>query len=81
MEPNHSAAATETPQEVVAKIDQKALRLSALLREIDNHPIELDATLREQLDDILEMLACRIAATRALLHRPDLELTEAGSAA
>jgi hypothetical protein len=81
MEPNHSAAAIESPQEVVAKIDQKALRLSALLREIDNHPIELDVRLREQLDDILELLACRITATRALLNRPSLELEGAGSAA
>jgi hypothetical protein len=55
--------------------------LSALLREIDNHPIELDPVLRERLDDVLEMLACRIAATRALLQRPGLELEGAGSAA
>ena len=34
MEPSQWAAATESPQEVVAKIEQKALRLSALLREI-----------------------------------------------
>jgi hypothetical protein len=81
MEPNHSGATTLNPQEVVAHIDQKALRLSALLREIDNDPIELDATLRDQLNDILEMLACRIAATRALLLRPYLELEGAGSAA
>ena len=65
MEPNHLTA-TAGPQEVVAKIDQKALRLSALLREIDNHPIELETVLRDQLDDVLEMLACRIAATRTL---------------
>jgi len=45
MEPNHLTA-TAGPQEVVAKIDQKALRLSALLREIDNHPIELETALR-----------------------------------
>ena len=81
MEPSHFAATTTSPQEVVARIDQKALRLSALLREIDNHPIELEGGLRDQLDDVLEMLACRIAATRALLHRPSLELTGAGSAA
>lgn len=81
MEPNHSGATTTNPQEVVARIDQKALRLSALLREIDNHPIELETDLRAQLDDILEMLACRIAATRALLHSPSLELEGAGSAA
>jgi hypothetical protein len=81
MEPNHSGAAIDTPQEVVARIDQKALRLSALLRDIDNHPIEIDPQLRDQLDDILEMLAVRIAATRALLHSPGLNLEGAGSAA
>jgi hypothetical protein len=70
LEPNHSGATVAHPQETVARIDQKALRLSALLREIDNNPIELDLTLREQVDDILEMLACRIAATRALLRLP-----------
>ena len=69
MEPHHYTATVATPQEVVAKIDQKALRLSALLREIDNHPIELDATLGDQLDDVLEMLAVRVAATQALLRR------------
>ena len=81
MEPNHSGAAIDTPQEVVARIDQKALRLSALLRDIDNHPIEIDPQLRDQLDDILEMLAVRIAATRALLHSPGINLEGAGSAA
>ena len=81
MEPNHLTATAAAPQEVVAKIDQKALRLSALLREIDNHPIELETVLRDQLDDVLEMLACRIAATRTLLHRSSLELTGAGSPA
>lgn len=69
MEPSQWRATTENPQLVVAKIDQKALRLSALLREIDNHPIELDQQLGDRLDDVLEMLACRIAATRALLHQ------------
>jgi hypothetical protein len=81
MEPNHSGATIDTPQEVVARIDQKALRLSALLRDIDNHPIEIDPQLRDQLDDILEMLAVRIAATRALLHSPGINLEGAGSAA
>jgi hypothetical protein len=81
MEPHHYTATAPSPQEVVAKVDQKALRLSALLREIDNHPIELDTVLCDQLDDVLEMLACRIAATRALLRRPSLELKGAGSAA
>jgi hypothetical protein len=70
MEPNQMAATATEPQEVVAKIEQKALRLSALLREVDNHPIELAGQMRRQLDDVLEMLACRVAATRALLHQP-----------
>jgi hypothetical protein len=69
MEPNHLAATAE-PQEVVAKIEQKALRLSALLREVDNQPIELAGQVRRQLDDVLELLGCRVAATRALLHQP-----------
>jgi hypothetical protein len=81
LEPNHSGATVANPQEIVARIDQKALRLSALLREVDNNPIELEPTLREQVDDVLEMLACRIAATRALLHRPAVELQGADSAA
>jgi len=70
MEPNELAATATQPQEVVAKIEQKALRLSALLREVDNHPIELAGQMRRQLDDVLELLACRVAATRALLHQP-----------
>jgi len=69
MEPNLLAATAE-PQETVAKIEQKALRLSALLREVDNHPVELAGQVRRQLDDVLEMLACRVAATRAILHQP-----------
>jgi hypothetical protein len=69
MEPSQGAATAGTPQEAVAKIDQKALRLSALLRDIDNHPIELSPDLVDRLDEILEMLACRITATRALLHQ------------
>ncbi len=81
MEPHEHRAATADPHEVVAHIDQKAIRLSALLRDIDNHPIELDARLRSQLDDILEMLAVRIAATRALIDRHGLELKGAGSTA
>ncbi|MBV8193955.1 MAG: hypothetical protein JOY80_00350 [Candidatus Dormibacteraeota bacterium] len=81
MEPNHSGATIESPQEIVARIDQKALRLSALLRDIDNHPIPLDSELRDRLDDVLEMLAVRIAATRALLHQPGVELQGADSAA
>ena len=81
MEPNHSGATIENPQEIVARIDQKALRLSALLRDTDNHPLTLEPTLRDQLDDILEMLAVRIAATRALLHRPAVELEGDSTAA
>ncbi len=77
MEPYEMAAAAEDPQDVVARIEQKALRLSALLREIDNHPIELAAQVRAQLDDVLEMLSCRVAATRALLNRPQLTALEA----
>ncbi|MBV8992784.1 MAG: hypothetical protein JO287_03560 [Pseudonocardiales bacterium] len=73
MDQTAADAFAEHQQEVIAKIDQKAIRLSALLRDIDNHPIELDTPLREQLDDILEMLAVRIAATRALLKQPALE--------
>lgn len=69
MEPSQGAATDASPQGTVAKIDQKALRLSALLREIDNHPIELPAELVSRLDEVLEMLAWRIAATRALLHQ------------
>jgi hypothetical protein len=69
MDPSQGTATAGTPQEAVAKIDQKALRLSALLREIDNHPIELSPDLVDRLDEILEMLAWRIAATRALLHQ------------
>jgi hypothetical protein len=76
MEPYERAATAEEPQDVVAKIEQKALRLSALLREIDNHPIELAWQVRSQLDDVLEMLACRVTATRALLQRPQLSSLE-----
>ena len=42
MEPSQSTATVESPQEMVAHIDQKAVRLSALLRDIDNHPIALN---------------------------------------
>ncbi len=56
----------EDPREVVAKIEQKALRLSALLRDLDNHPIPLDARLQDELAAVLDQLGCRIAATRAL---------------
>ncbi len=53
----------------VAKIEQKALQLSALLRELDNHPMTLDSSIREELDAALDQLGCRIAATRALDQR------------
>ena len=69
MEPSQSAATVESPSEIVAHIDQKAVRLSALLRDIDNHPIALNSDLRERLDEILEMLSCRVTATRALLRQ------------
>ena len=69
MEPSQLAATIEGPHEIVAHIDQKAVRLSALLRDIDNHPIALNSELRERLDEILEMLACRVTATRALLRQ------------
>ena len=69
MEPSSSATTVDCPKEIVAHIDQKAVRLSALLRDIDNHPIALNSDLRERLDEILEMLACRVTATRALLRQ------------
>ncbi len=53
-------------RETVAKIEQKALQLSALLRELDNRPVALEGGLREELDAALDQLGCRIAATRAL---------------
>ncbi|HVA21147.1 MAG TPA: hypothetical protein VNN74_03515 [Candidatus Micrarchaeia archaeon] len=59
----------DDPRQVVAKIEQKALRLSALLRELDNHPIPLDPDLQDELDAVLDQLGCRIAATRALQQR------------
>lgn len=53
-------------RQLVAEIEQKALQLSALLRELDNHPMVFDEGLREELEDVLDQLGCRIAATRAL---------------
>ena len=53
-------------RELVAKIEQKALQLAALLRELDNQPMVFDSGLREELEDVLDQLGCRIAATRAL---------------
>ncbi len=82
MEPSQSAATVESPSDIVAHIDQKAVRLSALLRDIDNHPIAMNADLRERLDEILEMLGCRVAATRALLRQSAMsDLNGAGSSA
>ncbi len=82
MEPSQSAATVESPSEIVAHIDQKAVRLSALLRDIDNHPIALNSELRDRLDEVLEMLGCRVAATRALLRQAATpELSRAGSSA
>jgi hypothetical protein len=56
-------------RQMVAEIEQKALQLSALLRELDNHPVALDVGLREELDAALDQLGCRIAATQALERR------------
>lgn len=81
MESRTDAFPTAGPNEVVSKIDQKALRLSALLRDIDNHPVDLDQRLRERLDEILEMLACRVAATQALLRQAPPWALEAASTA
>ncbi|MFZ0995372.1 MAG: hypothetical protein WAO09_05260 [Candidatus Dormiibacterota bacterium] len=63
---------TESGQEardIVAKIEQKALQLSALLRELDNRPVTFEPRLRDELEAVLEQLGCRIAATRALEQR------------
>ncbi|HEY6538695.1 MAG TPA: hypothetical protein VI138_06625 [Candidatus Dormibacteraeota bacterium] len=57
------------PRQTVAKIEQKALQLSALLRELDNHPMLFEPGLRDELDAVLEQLGCRISATRALEQR------------
>ncbi|MGH7642799.1 MAG: hypothetical protein ACRENX_07275 [Candidatus Dormibacteria bacterium] len=56
-------------RQTVAKIEQKALQLSALLRELDNHPVNFEPGLRDELDAVLDQLGCRIAATRALEQR------------
>ncbi|MHB1526009.1 MAG: hypothetical protein ACYDEA_08810 [Candidatus Dormibacteria bacterium] len=57
-------------RELVGKIEQKALQLSALLRDLDNHPLFLDPGLRQELDDVLDQVGCRIAATRVLEQAP-----------
>lgn len=62
-------AAPIDPQQTIEHIDQKAVRLSALLRDIDNHPLILNDVHRGRLDQILEQLECRIAATRALMQQ------------
>ena len=59
-------AASPAARELVGDIEQKALQLSALLRELDNHPIPFDESLREELTAALDQVGCRIAATRAL---------------
>lgn len=59
----------ETISDTIATIEQKALRLSALLREIDNHPAPLDARASQQLDEILEQLCSRVHATHALIRK------------
>lgn len=80
MEPSQRIETVDSPTDIVAHIDQKAMRLSALLRDIDNHPIPLSAELRERLDEILEMVFCRVTATRALLHQAGAtELSGAGA--
>jgi len=78
MEPADTFAAADDRDAVVAKIEQKALRLSALLRVVHNHPIVGAANARSPPDDVLELLGCRVAATRALLH-PMPALPEAGA--
>ena len=57
--------------DLVAKIEQKALQFSALLRELDNHPVALDDRLRLELEDVLDQVECRIAATKALERTPE----------
>jgi len=59
-------ATSPAARELVAKIEKKALQLSALLRELDNHPIPFDDSLREELAAVLDQVGCRIAATRVL---------------
>jgi hypothetical protein len=58
-------------RQTVAKIEQKALQLSALLRELDNNPVTFESGLQEELDAVLELVGCRIAATRALQRRAE----------
>ncbi|HUY25198.1 MAG TPA: hypothetical protein VMV09_07845 [Candidatus Saccharimonadales bacterium] len=61
--------AGQEARDTVAEIEQKALQLSALLRELDNRPVMFEPGLRDELDAVLEQLGCRIAATRALEQR------------
>jgi len=61
----------ERTHDSVAKIEQKALRLSGLLREIDNNFVDLDPGTRDHVDSVLRLVGVRIQATRALLHQDD----------
>lgn len=63
------AARGSDARDTVAKIEQKALQLSALLRELDNDPVIFEPGLQDELDAVLDQLGCRIAATRALEQR------------
>jgi hypothetical protein len=64
MEPEASS------EELAARIEERAVRLAGLLRELDNRPGDLEGVPREQLDHALGMLFSRVMATRALLRRP-----------
>lgn len=66
MTQTHPDHATD-PAHTAAHIEQKALRLSALLRDIDTHPLPLDSAVLHQLDATLSQLASRVSATHALL--------------
>ncbi len=66
-------ATSPAARELVGKIELKALQLSALLRELDNHPIPFDNALREELTAALDQVGCRIAATRALEEATEQE--------
>ncbi len=65
----HSLEVVQDPAGTIATIEQKALRLSALLREIDNHPAPLSPQASQQLDQILEQLCSRVHATHALIRQ------------
>jgi len=59
-----------SPEELAAKIEERALRLAGLLRELDNRPGRLEDAARAQLDHALQMLFSRVMATRTLLRGP-----------